>query len=105
MDDPVLSHGLSDKFQRMQESGLIEKLLAGGVVEKRIEDLRFTDDFCKHLVYYNRNCGFKGGGTLEVWRQILVKFKPVLDGLSDKEIAITIVLLDYFLDKIGTEKT
>jgi len=104
VDSPVLSLRMN-LMLRMQEAGLIEKLLAAGVVEKRTEDLKFSDDFCKHLVYCNRNYGFKGGGTLEIWRQIMVKFKSGLDGLSDKEIATTIVLLDYFLDRITTEKS
>jgi hypothetical protein len=104
VDSPVLSPPVH-LMMRMQGTGLIEKLLAAGVVEKRTDDLKFSDDFCKHLVYCNRNYGFKGGGTLEVWRQIMVKFKSGLDGLSDKEIATTIVLLDYFLDRIAPEKS
>jgi hypothetical protein len=104
VDSPVLSLQWH-LMLRMQGTGLIEKLLAAGVVEKRTEDLKFSDDFCKHLVYCNRNYGFKGGGTLEIWRQIMVKFKSGLNDLSDKEIATTIVLLDYFLDRIKTEKS
>jgi hypothetical protein len=104
VDNPVLSPAVNQMVS-MQETGLIEKLLAAGVVEKRTDDLKFSDDFCKHLVYCNRNYGFNGGGTLEVWRQIMVKFKSGLDGLSDKEIATTIVLLDYFLDRIAPEKS
>ena len=103
MDNPVLSTDGSE-LSRMRENGLIEKLLAAGVIEKRIHELKFTDEFCKHLVSSNQSYGFKGGGTLEVWRKIMVEFNGTLDGLSDKDVAITIVLLDYFLDKLTTEK-
>ncbi len=103
MDSPVLSTEGSE-LPIMHENGLIEKLLAAGVIEKKIHELKFTDEFCKHLVSCNRVNGFKGGGTLEVWRKIMVEFNGTLDGLSDKDIAITIVLLDYFLDKLTTEK-
>jgi hypothetical protein len=103
MDCPVLSPSLSEDL-RMSESGLIEKLLVAGVIEKKIHELKFTDNFCKHLVHCNHTYGFKGGGTLELWRKILVEFDAKLDSLSDKEIATTIVLLDYFLDKLTTEK-
>lgn len=89
----------------MHEGGLIEKLLTAGVIEKRINELKFSDEFCKHLVSWNHKYGFKGGGTIEVWRQIMLEFNKSSDSLSDKDIAMTIVLLDYFLDKIGTEKT
>ena len=88
----------------MRDAGLIRKLVAAGVVDKRIDELKFSDEFCKHLVFYNRTRGFKGGGTIEVWRQILVEFNDALGMISDKEVATTIVLLDYFLDKLPTEK-
>ncbi|MCI0565522.1 MAG: hypothetical protein MN733_44225, partial [Nitrososphaera sp.] len=103
LDSPVLSPSLS-RVLRMHESGLIEKLLVAGVIEKRIHELKFTDGFCKHLVYCNHTYGFKGGGTLEVWRKIIVEYDAKLEALSDKEIATTIVLLDYFLDKLTTGK-
>jgi hypothetical protein len=89
----------------MHDNGLIEKLLAAGVIEKKIAELKFTDDFCRHLVYYNRNEGFKGGGSLELWRRIMVEYNASLEHLSDKDIATTIVLLDYFLDKLPAEKS
>ena len=88
----------------MRDAGLIRKLVAAGVVDKRIDELKFSDEFCKHLVFYNRTRGFQGGGTIEVWRQILVEFNDALGMISDKEVATTIVLLDYFLDKLPTEK-
>jgi hypothetical protein len=34
----------------------------------------------------------------------LVEFNDALGMISDKEVATTIVLLDYFLDKLPTEK-
>lgn len=88
----------------MREAGLIRKLLAAGVIDKRVNELKFSDEFCRHLVVYNKNHGFKGGGTIEVWREILVEFNSSLEMMSDKEVATTIVLLDYFLDKLPSEK-
>ena len=89
----------------MRDHGLIQKLLAAGVIDKRIDEVKFSDEFCKHLVSYNNLNGFKGGGTIEVWRDILDEFDDSLKAISDKEVATTIVLLDYFLDKISTEKS
>jgi hypothetical protein len=89
----------------MRDDGLIKKLHKAGVIDKRINELKFSDEFCKHLVRCNRNQGFKGGGTIEIWRGILVDFNESLEIMSDKEIATTIVLLDYFLDRLTTEKS
>lgn len=88
----------------MRDAGLIRKLLAAGVIDKRIDQLKFSDEFCRHLVSYNHSHGFKGGGTLETWREILVGFNSGLEIMSDNEVATTIVLLDYFLDRLTTEK-
>ena len=89
----------------MRDQGLIQKLLAAGVIDKRINELKFSDEFCKHLVSFNNLNGFKGGGTIEVWREILDEFDESLKMISDREVATTIVLLDYFLDKISTQKS
>ena len=88
----------------MQDKGLIQRLLEARVIDKRIHELKFSDEFCKHLVAYNRIYGFKGGGTIELWREILSEFDRSLDSMSDKDVAMTIVLLDYFLDKLTPEK-
>ncbi|HKU48452.1 MAG TPA: hypothetical protein VJP79_00755 [Nitrososphaera sp.] len=88
----------------MQDKGLIQKLVGGGVVDKRINELKFSEEFCKHLVSYNRLYGFRGGGTIEIWREILTEFNGSLESMSDKEVATTIVLLDYFLEKLTNEK-
>jgi len=103
VDSPVLSHFRSGTVT-MQDKGLIQRLLAARVVDKRIHELKFSDEFCKHLVAYNRVYGFNGGGTIEIWREILIEFDKSLQSISDKDIAVTIVLLDYFLDKITPEK-
>jgi hypothetical protein len=89
----------------MRDKGLIGKLHAAGVIDKQIHELKFSDEFCKHLVQHNRAYGFEGAGTLEVWRRILVEFSDSLTVLSDKEVATTIVLLDYFLDKLTTGRS
>jgi hypothetical protein len=89
----------------MHDKGLIGKLHAAGVIDKRINELKFSDEFCKHLVNHNKTHGFEGAGTIEVWSQILIDFSGSLTALSDKEVATTIVLLDYFLDKLTTGKS
>ena len=88
----------------MRDTGLIRKLIAGGVVDKRVNELKFSDEFCKHLVDYNREHNFKGGGTIETWREILTEFNKALEMMSDKDVATTIVLLDYFLDKLANQE-
>ena len=103
MDLAVLSQA-GEVADIMRDTGLIRKLIAGGVVDKRINELKFSDEFCKHLVEYNQRHGFKGGGTIETWREILVEFNSALELINDKEVATTIVLLDYFLDKLSNEK-
>ena len=89
----------------MQDQGLVRKLNEAGVVDKLVNELKFSDEFCRHLVAYNQAHGFKGSGTIEIWREILVEFDENLDELSDREVATTIVLLDYFLDKLATGKS
>ena len=89
----------------MQDQGLVRKLNLAGVVDKHVNELKFSDEFCRHLVAYNRAHGFKGSGTIEIWREILVEFNESLDEITDREVATTIVLLDYFLDKISAEKS
>lgn len=88
----------------MKDQGLVRKLNEAGVVDKHVNELKFSDEFCRHLVAYNRAHGFKGSGTIEIWREILVEFNENLGEISDREVATTIVLLDYFLDKLSAEK-
>jgi hypothetical protein len=87
----------------MQDKGLIQWLLDARVIDKRINELRFSDEFCKHLIAYNGVEGFNGGGTIEIWREILTEFDKSLESLSDKDVAMTIVLLDYFLERLKPE--
>jgi hypothetical protein len=89
----------------LSDQSLIQKLHAAGVIDKRVNELRFSDEFCRHLVAFNRAHGFKGSGTIETWRDILDDFNESLNSMSDKEVATTIVLLDYFLDKLSNDRT
>ncbi len=104
LDRLVLSK-IRSELVIMHDTGLIQNLLAAGVIDKRVNELKFSDAFCKHLVFYNRASGLRGGGTIETWREIMVEFNKSLEMLSDKDVATTIVLLDYFLDKLSTEKS
>ena len=89
----------------LSDKSLIQKLHTAGIIDKRVNELRFSDEFCRHLVAFNRAHGFKGSGTIEIWRDILNDFNKSMDSMSDKEVATTIVLLDYFLDKLSNERT
>ena len=69
------------------------------MVEKENYDLRFAGDFCTFLAQYNQRNLRNRAATLEGWRKILTSYDSSLETISDEEIGITIVLLDYFLDK------
>jgi hypothetical protein len=88
----------------LREKSLIQRLHAAGIIDKRVNELRFSDEFCRHLVAHNRAHGFKGSGTLAIWRDILLEFNSSLGPMTDKEVATTIVLLDYFLDQLNSER-
>lgn len=88
----------------MSGTGLIQKLDRAKVIEKHLDELRFTDLFCKHVANYNRNHYFKKGATLPVWRRILGEFDPSLGSLPDREVATTVMLLGYFLDGLSKNK-
>ena len=83
--------------------GLISKLIAQGAVELTHDELRFTAIFCKHMAHYRPEDCFEEGQT-EGWRRIFREFRPALDSLSDEEISRTIVLLDYFVNVVESNR-
>ena len=83
--------------------GLITKLIIKGVIETRGSELRFTDAFCSHLAHYSPEDCFKAGKN-QGWRKMFQEFKPALGSLHDDEIAITIALLDYFLNTVEVKR-
>ena len=85
----------------MAASGLISKLCGARVVEKENYDLRFANDFCTYLAQYNQGNLRNRAATLEGWRDILTSYDKSLETISDKEIGMTIVLLDYFLARVA----
>ena len=79
---------------------LIIKLLGSGVVSKEWPDgIRFTHEFCLHVVVHSKHFRKKGSSIAD-WRKMFVKFNRSLVSLTDEEIANTIVLLDYFLQNL-----
>jgi len=82
-------------------SGLISKLCAARVVEKESHDLRFTNDFCTYLAQYNQRNLRNKAATVEGWRNIMTCYHNSLRTISDEEIGMTIMLLDYFLEKVA----
>jgi len=89
-------------LNEMSPNGLVGKLLVAGVVELRTNELRFTDHFCSYLVSFNDNHIHAKVGSIEGWHDVICSFDSSLDSLSEEEIAITIVLLDYFLEKVSS---
>jgi hypothetical protein len=85
----------------MTTSGLISKLFDTGVAEREFHELGFSNKFCRHLSHYNERHLRSKAGTVEGWREILSGFDNRLDALSNEEIGMTIVLLDYFLHKVS----
>jgi hypothetical protein len=79
------------------ENGLIHKLIAARVVEKRDEDIGFTLQFRKFM---NRHLQRKRTRpqTLEESHAALVDYNPVLENLSADEIGATMVLLEFYFD-------
>jgi hypothetical protein len=75
--------------------GVVDKLLAAGVVARDHDEFYFTDDFIEHLVDSNPEQYIKAG-QLKGWRIILSYFNPALLSLSDVEISKTVELFDYF---------
>jgi len=85
----------------MAASGLISKLCAGRVVERENHDLKFANDFCSYLAQYNQGNLRNKAATVEGWRNIITGYDNSLKTISDEEIGMTIVLLDYFLEKVA----
>ena len=72
-------------------------------METGISELRFTNEFCAYLAQYNQGNLRIKAATVEGWRDIMLDFDPNLKALSDEEISMTIVLLDYFLQKASVK--
>lgn len=87
----------------MTTQGLITKLIRAGVVERRIDELRFTGILCSHLAQYDPVQCLRDG-EIKSWRKMLADFAPVLASLSDEEVSITITLLDYFLNEVEAKR-
>ena len=85
----------------MAANGLISKLCAARVVERENHDLRFANDFCSYLAQYNQRNLRNKAATVEGWRNIMTGYDNSLKTISDEEIGMTIVLLDYFLEKVA----
>jgi hypothetical protein len=85
----------------MAANGLISKLCAARVVERENHDLRFANDFCTYLAQYNRRNLRNRAATVEGWRNIMTSYHNSLRTISDEEIGMTIMLLDYFLEKVA----
>jgi hypothetical protein len=79
----------------MSLPGVVDKLLAAGVVARNHDEFYFTDDFIEHPVDSNPEQYIKAG-QLKGWRIILSYFNPALLSLSDAEISKTVELFDYF---------
>jgi len=89
------------KITIMAANGLISKLCAARVVERENCDLRFANDFCTYLAQYNEGNLRNKAATVEGWRSIMHGYDNSLSTISDEEIGTTIVLLDYFLEKVA----
>ncbi len=84
--------------------GVVDKLVAAGVVARDHDEFYFTDDFIEHLVDSNPEQYIKAG-QLKGWRIILSYFNPALLSLSDVEVVKTMDLFDYFRRNIENNRT
>jgi len=87
----------------MSATGLIGKLCAAKIAERGITGLRFTNDFCTYLAKYNQGNLRIKAASVEGWREIMLNYDHGTT-LSDEEIGMTIVLLDYFLQKVSVNQ-
>ena len=84
----------------MAANGLISKLCEARVVEKEDYDLKFTNAFLAYLTKFNRRDLRSKAATLEGWRSMMNGYDDSLGSLSDEEIGMIIVLLDFFMEKM-----
>lgn len=83
--------------------GLLYKLICADVVEKHSAELGFTDKFCKYYIDLQNDDPVSG--RLPWWRELLSGFSPSLCLLSDREIAATAMLFDYYSkNKVGIKE-
>ena len=78
----------------MQTVGLVQKLVAANVVEKRLDRLDFTFSFDSYLSWHAARNNL-GAGSLEDWAEMLMEYDHSLGSLSPEEVATFIVLLEY----------
>ncbi len=77
-------------------NGLMNKLFASGVAERRATDIAFTDGFGFYITRY-ASSNPAAIGTVNGWREMLGSFDSNLSTLTADEISVIIVLLDRYL--------
>lgn len=77
-------------------NGLMHKLFASGVAERRATDVAFTDSFGTYITRY-ASSNPVAIGTVSGWREMLGSFDGSLSFLTAEEISAIIVLLDLYL--------
>lgn len=77
-------------------NGLMHKLFASGVAERRATDIAFTDSFGTYITRY-ASSNPTTMGTVNGWREMLGSFDSNLSSLTADEISVIIVLLDQYL--------
>lgn len=78
----------------MNSAGLIRKLVASNVIEKRADRLDFTLNFDSYLSWHPERNKLNAG-SIEDWAEMLKGYHHSLESLSSEEVAIVIVLLEY----------
>jgi hypothetical protein len=82
----------------MSMAELIDKLVKGGVVERRRGILRFTTRFAGYLIWTAGTCQIlETTMALSDWRSILALFDASLESLSLDEIRDVVSLFHYYL--------
>lgn len=85
----------------MVVESLITKLIKAGAVQKRQNELAFTNSFGRYLVACLGNYPVKSA-SVKTWREMLGKYDPSLETLSIEEIHVVLSLLYYNLNKTRT---
>jgi hypothetical protein len=80
-------------------TGLINKLAANNVVEKRNDDIVFTKAFSSFML----KCIGDGVliSTAGKYRKVLGHYESNLEFLSDTEIRAVMVLLGFYMENVG----
>lgn len=85
----------------MVVESLITKLISAGAVQKRQNELTFTNSFGRYLVACLGNHPLKSA-SVKTWREMLGKYDPSLETLSIEEIHVVLSLLYYHLSNTRT---